>query len=49
MEKAVKKWNTVFGELQHPTEQVEFPEVRRVYATTIPNPDYQDPRLLFLL
>jgi len=38
-----------FGELYHPTEQVEFPEVRRVYATTIPNPDYQDPRLLFLL
>jgi len=38
-----------FGELDHPSEQVKFPEMRRVYATTIPNPDYSDERLLLML
>jgi len=38
-----------FGELDHPSEQVKFPDVRRVYATTIPNPDYLDEHLLLML
>jgi len=40
-----------FGELDHPSEQVQvkFPEMRRVYAQLIPNPDYSDERLLLML
>jgi hypothetical protein len=38
-----------FGELDHPSEQVKFPEMRRVYASTIPNSDYSDNRLLLML
>jgi hypothetical protein len=38
-----------FGELDHPSEQMKFPDVRRVYASLIPNPDYSDERLLLML
>lgn len=38
-----------FGELDHPSEQVKFPETRRVYAQLITNPDYSDERLLLML
>jgi len=31
------------------SEQIKFPEVRRVYASLIPNPDYSDERLLLML
>ena len=31
------------------SEQIKFPEMRRVYANTIPNPDYVDNRLLLML
>ena len=31
------------------SEQIKFPEVRRVYASTIPNPDYIDERLLLMI
>ena len=31
------------------TGQIKFPEMRRVYASTIPNPDYIDERLLLMI
>lgn len=31
------------------SEQIKFPEVRRVYASLIDNPDYSDERLLLML
>lgn len=46
----LEKWKKA-GLLENtdPIEQVKLPEARRVYAQLIPNPDYLDERLLFLL
>lgn len=44
----MKKWKDA-GFLGNIDPIVELPKVQRVYAKTIPNPDYQDERLLFLL
>jgi hypothetical protein len=38
-----------FLENTDPIEQVKFPKMQRVYANTIPNPDYRDERLLLML
>lgn len=46
----LEKWKKA-GLLENtdPIEQVTLPIVKRVYAKLIPNPDYLDERLLFLL
>lgn len=46
----LEKWKKA-GLLENtdPIDQVKFPKVRQVYAQLIPNPDYADERLLFLL
>lgn len=33
----------------NPCSEIPLPEMRQVYATTIPNPDYQDIRLLLMM
>ncbi len=46
----LEKWKKA-GLLENtdPIEQVKLPEARRVYAQLMPNPDFPDERLLFLL
>lgn len=47
---AVDRWKKAgFLENTDPIEQVTLPIAKRVYAKMIPNPDYLDERLLFLL
>jgi hypothetical protein len=33
----------------NPCEEIELPKAQRVYATTIPNPDYVDQRILLMM
>lgn len=33
----------------NPCSEIPLPEMRQIYATTIPNPDYQDIRLLLMM
>jgi hypothetical protein len=42
--------NSRYGSMHYnPCSEIELPKAQRVYATTIPNPDYVDQRILLMM